>query len=116
MARRSYLICLALLAIGGGLAFWTGASAFGLLALAAVAGVIATRTIGRRIIAIIVLVGALGALVQAQAYAAAVLMAVAAAGTWVWAPQWPALGTRFERKPNANPWEQLDRGEDPTLR
>jgi len=116
MARLSYPLCLALLALSGAIAWWTGASAFGFLALAAVAGVIATRTGGRRIIAVVVLAGALGAVVQAGAFAAAALMVLAAIGIMWFAPRWPVLGSRFERKPAQNPWEQLDRGEDPTLR
>jgi hypothetical protein len=116
MARFSYPICLALLAVGGGLAWWSGASAFGFVALASIAGVIATRSVGRRIIAIAVVVGAIGAVAEAGAYPAAAFMVAAAIGIFRYAPGWPSLGNRFERKPSDNPWEQLDRGEDPTLR
>jgi len=116
MARFSYPSCLALLAASGGLAWWSGAPAFGFVALAAVAGVIATRAVGRRIIAIAVVVGAIGAVAEAGAYLAAAVMVAAAIGIFIFAPRWPSLGSRFERKPSDNPWEQLDRGEDPTLR
>lgn len=116
MGRFEYPIALALLILGGLLAFWSGASAFGFVALAAVAGVIATRTFGRRLIAIAVVIAAVGGVVQMQAYPAAAVLLVAAVMIFLRAAHWPTLGARYERKPADNPWEQLDRGEDPTLR
>jgi hypothetical protein len=115
MKRWSYPICLALLALGGALALWSGATAYGWVALAAVPGVIATRLLGRRLIAVLVLALAAGIAVQFAGYAAAAALILAAGFILGAAPGWPKLGTRYERKPADDPWAQLDRGEDPTL-
>ena len=113
--RWTYPVVLALLALGGALALLSDAGPYGWVGLAAVPGVIATRTLGRRLIAVLLVITAVAATVQFGAVLAGIVMVLGAAGLAIYAARWPILGSRYERKPADDPWAQLDRGEDPTL-
>jgi hypothetical protein len=115
---RGLLIGLALLISGGALLVWADASPFGWIGLAGVAGVIGTGRWGRRIIGVVVLMGAVGAALQGPTVAGWFGVGLLGLGGCVmlWgAAQWPTLGSRFDRAPKQDLWSQLDRGEDPTL-
>lgn len=124
----------------------------GWIALAAVAGIVATRSWGRSVVAAIALVAGLVGTVGAIAFAAGpssavdgsvtralgvatevtstvrpawivavlagVVVAVAAVWTLARGRGWPALGSRYERRPATAPavnaWDAQDRGQDPT--
>lgn len=115
---RGLLIGVVVLAIGGGLLLWGAGSPFGWLGIAAVAGVLGTGLWGRRIVGIVVVLGAVAAGLQSPPLAGIFGVAFLAIGgllTIGGAGRWPALGSRFDRTPQQDPWSQLDRGEDPTL-
>jgi len=129
---RGMALAIALLAVGGGALIWgsdrDGLIAVGWVVLAAIAGLIATRRIGRMIVAGIVVVAAAVVVWQvvagewtgaARLWAGvgAVAAGVAAALIIRWGKQWPSLGSRYERASQrpADPWSELDAGRDPTL-
>lgn len=121
MKPHSYLLVLGLLALVALTSVMTNAMAVGLLSAASIAGLIATRSVGRRVIA--VALGAIGVMsLVAQwgdwrASLGGALVALGAA-TLVWAPTWPVLGRRFEgasARRLEDPWRALDEGVDPTL-
>jgi hypothetical protein len=121
MKARSFTLTLSLLAIVALIGLMTNAMAVGLLSAASIAGLIATRPIGRRVIGVALgVMGLIAMIAQWGDWRAALggaLVALAAA-TVVWAPNWPALGRRFEgsgsRQPG-DPWRALDDGVDPTI-
>jgi hypothetical protein len=118
------------------------AAAGGWVALAGLAGIVATRGWGRTAVAILVLLAGLAGLAGAVvfrrdlnalvadatvvhvsaswAWAAVGAVAVAVAGGWTVARgrTWPAMGTRYERtgSPRAtrSTWDLQDMGQDPT--
>ena len=108
----------------------TAARGGGLFALAAVGGVLATRSLGRRLVGVVtVLVGVL-VVVAGEAWSVVtggVLLVLAGAGTAWRATRWPSMSGRYDAgaraaaAAGANPtrrshdlWDALDRGEDPT--
>lgn len=102
-------------------ALGSGAGAgVGWLTIAAVPGVVATRTWGRRAIgAMVCAVAAIGVVTAAsllQGAICAVIVIVGAVVIWV-GPTWPTMGSRYERtRPERSAWQALDAGEDPSLR
>jgi hypothetical protein len=112
-------------------------TAAGVVALAAVAAVAATRGVGRLLLgAVLVAAGALAAVLAARhglapprglhsngwpavAAVGGVAEAVAGALTLRWGRRWPGMGRRYDA-PAAAParpvglWDALERGEDPT--
>lgn len=122
-SARTYLLVMLVQAVAGiaCVAWGTGAvTGLGWLALAAVAGVVATRTWGRRVVGVAVTVaGALAVTVGGlQPIAlAAVTCTLTGVLTAVFGPRWPTMGGRYERAPSTrSAWQALDAGEDPTLR
>jgi hypothetical protein len=118
------------------------AAVCGWVALAGVAGVLATRGWGRSAVATVVLVAGVGGLAgavtfaldpdgaaidassvtatQAWVLAAAggILVVVAACWTIARGRSWPVMGTRYERgatsRPERSAWDLQDMGQDPT--
>ena len=111
------------------------AAAAGWLALACVAGIVATRSWGRSVVAAVGLAAGLAGAGGAAAFALAppegstsaawiiaVLAgsAVAVAGAWTLARgrSWPSMGRRYERRAanrrQMSAWEAQDLGRDPT--
>ncbi len=114
----------------------------GWIALAAVAGIVATRSWGRQAIGLVALVaglvGALGGMAFAMdpgrfadeaasievgpgwlvAVVAGLVVTFAGAMTVIRGRQWPTMGVRYERRPRTaqvtSDWEALDLGQDPT--
>jgi hypothetical protein len=120
---RAYLgVMLAQAACGIACVAWGTGAVIGLgwLALAAVAGVVATRTWGRRIVGGVVTAAAVLCLVGtglAPITIAVLGCVLTGLLTVVRGPRWPTMGGRYEREPLAkSPWQALDAGEDPTLR
>lgn len=120
---RAYLVTMvALVAFGVAcIALGSGAGAgVGWLTIAAVPGVVATRTWGRRVIgALVCAVAAVGVVMSEsvlQGIVCAVIVIVGAVILWV-GPRWPTMGSRYERaRPEQSAWQALDAGEDPSLR
>lgn len=103
--------------------------AFGLpwLAVAAVVGVIATRSWGRALVAALlglagvagVIAGLSAATLSAVGLVGGALLAIGSVWTMVKGRQWPVMGARYEstakRRPAAlSDWDAQDRGIDPT--
>jgi hypothetical protein len=92
--------------------------------LASIAGVIATKRIGRRIIAGLLIVSALvlgviswnGDWQGVVLVLAAILTASAGVLVWMFGKQWPGLSSRYSSRAArpADPWSELDAGRDPT--
>jgi hypothetical protein len=111
-----------LLVAGGVCLFVGGLGSLGLLALAGVAGLLATRGPFRRVVGGVLAVAGLvagavgwvgvGVLGGALVIAAGVLAVVSSAS-------WPALGARYAdpagRHGAPDPWTALDQGDDPTV-
>ena len=158
-ARREYAIVLALLALAGIVAWWvfghtwnvetipsdglapakdveyTGrvlypyAGFIGVVALAAVAGILATKKYGRIVIGVLLAVLAGSAVIQLitdsglsgwaiVAEVSFVVIGVLGLVTAIRGSSWPMFGGRYERvrpREQESAWEVLDRGEDPTL-
>ena len=156
--KREYATVLLVLAIAGGIAWWafgrtwrietipsdgltaakdieyTGrllypyASFIGIVALASVAGILATRKYGRIIIGVLLAILAGSAAVQLItdsgptgwaliAEIALIVITIAGAATVVRGGSWPMFGSKYERtkpKEAESAWDVLDRGEDPT--
>ena len=114
---------------------YPGAAAAGWVALASVAGIVATRSWGRSVVAGIGLLAGLAGVGGAVAFAVApadgasgpAWMAAAAAGlvvvtaaAWTLARGrgWPVMGGRYERRAKArrevSAWDAQDLGRDPT--
>lgn len=129
---------------------WTGSQiapmsrAAGILAIAGVAGILATGMVGRLIVGLLlVLAGATGAWASAHVIADGTMGLPGGAGAadasltgWPWGGlagcmlvalvgavtvragrSWPRLGGRFDGRRSAtaaSPWDALDAGEDPT--
>ena len=114
---------------------YPAAAASGWVALASVAGIIATRSWGRSMVAAIALLAGLVGLAGAVAFAvapseepsgaswlAAVLAGAVVAGAAVWTlvrgRAWPVMGGRYERRAKArreiSAWDAQDLGRDPT--
>jgi hypothetical protein len=95
-------------------------SGLGWLALAAVAGVVATRTWGRRIVgAVVAVAGALAVVGTGPqpVSPAAVVCVITGVLALILGPSWPTMGGHYERAPSEkSAWQALDAGEDPTLR
>lgn len=120
---RTYLLVMLVQAVAGiGCVAWgTGAvTGLGWLALAAVAGVVATRTWGRRVVGAVVAVAGVLAIIGSglQPITLAALGCVLTGVlTVILGPGWPTMGGRYERAPSdRSVWQALDAGEDPTLR
>jgi hypothetical protein len=111
------------------------AGAAGWLALASVAGIVATRSWGRSVVAAVGLVAGRAGVGGALAFAVAppdgsttgawlvavlagVVVAVATAWTLVRGRSWPSMGRRYERRPatrrQLSAWDAQDLGRDPT--
>jgi hypothetical protein len=116
-----------------GASLYPGAAAAGWVALAAVAGIIATRRTGRVVVAVIGalagVAGAVPALLSALdpdhtgtgwllALVGGVAVTVACVATVVRGRTWPTMGRRYERgsRPGRelSDWETQDLGRDPT--
>lgn len=114
---------------------YPGAAAAGWVALAAVAGVVATRSWGRVAVAGVALLAGLAGAAGAAAFAAdtaaartgpgwvlalaaGLVVVVAASWTAARGRSWPSLGRRHERGTAAerelSAWDALDAGVDPT--
>lgn len=160
MNRREYAVVLVALAAAGVLAWWvfgltwstvttpadgmlpeqqveyTGrllypyAGFIGIVALAAVAGILATKRYGRIVIGVLLAILAGSACAQivtdsgvggvaAIAEVALAVIAVLGVVTVIRGSRWPMMGNRYERTQRANSdesaWDVLDRGDDPTL-
>lgn len=122
-SARTYLLTMLVQAAAGiaCVAWGSGAvTGLGWLALAAVAGAVATRTWGRRVVGATVAVAGALAVIGAglQPIALAALACTITGGvTLVLGPGWPTMGGRYERAPSGkSAWQALDAGEDPTLR
>lgn len=157
--KREYVVVLVVLAAAGVVAWWafghtwrvetipsdglspakdveyTGrllypyAGFIGVVALAAVAGVLATKRYGRIIIGVLLAILAGSATIQlvtdsgltgwaVVAEFALAVIAVAGVVIAVRGGGWPMFGSKYERakpKEDASAWELLDRGEDPTV-
>ena len=119
---RSRLAALGLCVLGGGSALVTsmpGASKeIGIVVLAAVGAILATKGWVRRAVAAVTI--ALGLLIltggTAMAIAAGLLVISGGVIAFVKSPSWPTMGARYERKPDTDMWSAIDRGEDPTAR
>lgn len=119
---RAYLGAMVVLAAFAIAAIVTGEGAtvaLGWLGVAAIPGVVATRTWGRRVIGGLVVVTSIVALVSASSLPArglAVGCLVIGVIVMVVGPRWPSMGTRYERsRSNTSAWQVLDSGGDPTL-
>lgn len=125
---RGLGIALIMLAIAGGLVLWRQSGpeigALGLFTLAAIAGIVATGRIGRRIIAVLlvpaaIVIAVLGFSMDVDGIVhviAALIIVLVAAATWHFAGRWPGLSTRYgavKLRPS-DPWTELDAGRDPT--
>jgi hypothetical protein len=109
-----------------------GLPALAVVGLAGAGAVLATRGLVRRLVGVLLMLAGLGlaggGLVGLGEADTAWPVLCAAAGLLVMAgglytvargQYWPHMGTRYERSAPAartEPWEALDRGEDPTLR
>lgn len=120
--RRGLSTACGLLVAGGVCLFLDDLGSLGLLALAGVAGLLATHGILRRIVGAVLATAGIGSAAVgwpgvgvvggALVVAAGIITAVASAS-------WPALGSRYAdrsgRTGPADPWTALDHGDDPTL-
>lgn len=157
--KREYVVVLFALAIAGIVAWWafghtwriesipgdgltpakeveyTGrllypyAGFIGVVALAAVAGILATKKYGRIVIGVLLAILAGSAVVQLVtdsgfigwaivAELALAVIAIAGVLTVLRGGSWPMFGGKYERtkpKEQESAWELLDRGEDPTV-
>lgn len=117
----------ALLLIAVGLLALVVAFALPWLAVAALVGVIATRSWGRALVAVVlglaglagVIAGLSAAPVSAVGVVGGALVVIGSAWTLVKGRQWPVMGARYEstakRRPTAlSDWDAQDRGIDPT--
>jgi hypothetical protein len=125
---RGLGLALILLAAAGGLVLWRTTSpevgALGWLTLAAIAGIVATGRIGRRMIAVLLVITAVGigwfgAASDVDGVAqivAAVVIGVVAVATWQYAGRWPGMSTRYGAPKDrpSDPWTELNAGRDPT--
>jgi len=125
---KGLVVTVIILAVSGGVIVWLSTTpqvnALGWLVVASVAGVIATKRIGRRIIAVLLIItalalGFLGWDGGWQSFVIGLLaLATAAMGVLVWirGNQWPGLSSRYGPRSNrpADPWSELDAGRDPT--
>jgi hypothetical protein len=125
---RGLALSLILLAAAGGLVLWRQTTpevgALGWLTLAAIAGIVATGRIGRRLIAVLLAITALaigwfgfGQDVDGIAQGlAAIIIVIIAFMTWRFAGSWPGLSTRYGSPKDrpSDPWTELDAGRDPT--
>lgn len=122
MKSRSFILTLSLLAVVALIGVMTNTMAVGLLSAASIAGLIATRAIGRRVIGVALgAVGVIALVAQWGQWRAALggALVVLGAASVVWAPHWPVLGRRFEGSGSGqpdDPWRALDDGVDPTVR
>lgn len=122
-SNRGYLLVMLAQAALGITCVAVGSGALqglGWLTLAAIPGVVATRTWGRRIVgAILVIAAVLGVLNAGSLGLAAVASGCALIGVIVIAvgPRWAVMGSRYERRrEERSAWQALDAGEDPTVR
>ncbi len=119
---RSRLAALGLCVLGGGSVLVTntpgGTKTIGVVVLAAVGAILATKGWVRRAVAAVTV--ALGLLMltggTAMAIAAGLLIVAGGVIAFVKAPGWPTMGARYERKQDTDMWSAIDRGEDPTAR
>ena len=158
MKRREYLVVLIALFVSGALSWWafgqvwivedvaadgflpaqvreiTGReiSAIGgfsfVIAFAGIAGLVATRRVGRIVVGLVLLVFGIASLVSVgvrftdSGYAviaglALVLMSACGLVAIFRGGSWPMLSSRYERadRRTDDAWDMLDRGEDPTV-
>lgn len=119
---RAYLAVMLVQAACGIVCVLSSAGFVGLgwLALAAIPGIVATRTWGRRIIGSALIVASVLALLiggWVPVTAAALGCLLTGVVTVVLGPTWPTMGSRYERvRSERSAWQTLDAGEDPTLR
>lgn len=117
----------ALLLIGAGLVALAIAFTLPWLTVAALVGVIATRSWGRTLVAVLLGVAGLAGVIAAFSSESASIVGVAGGvvlmtgSVWTIAKgrQWPVMGARYEstakRRPTAlSDWDAQDRGIDPT--
>lgn len=117
----------ALLLIGAGLVALAIAFTLPWLTVAALVGVIATRSWGRTLVAVLLGVAGLAGVIAAFSSESASIVGVAGGAVlmtgsvWTIAKgrQWPVMGARYEstakRRPTAlSDWDAQDRGIDPT--
>lgn len=125
---RGLLIAITGLVLSGAAMIWLGSGsgpqALGWLVLASIAGVVATGGVGRRLIAVVVLLAGAAAIVLGIAQGVSALPIVLAGAVavvvsvliWIYGGQWPGLSTRYRtpRDRPTDPWTELDAGRDPT--
>lgn len=117
----------ALLLIGAGLLALAIAFTLPWLTVAAVVGVIATRSWGRTLVAVLLgLAGLAGVIAAISSEPASIigltggaLVAIGSVWTMMRGREWPVMGARYEstakRRPTAlSDWDAQDRGIDPT--
>lgn len=158
MNRRQYLVVLVGLIVSGALSWWAfgqvwivedvaadgflpaqvreftggdispiGGFSF-IIAFAGIAGLVATKRVGRIIVGVVLLAVGIASLVSVGArvadsgYAviadiALVLMSVCGVVAILRGGTWPVLSNRYERadRRTDDAWDMLDRGEDPTV-
>ena len=129
--RRELLVVLTLLLVAAVTLLAAGngepvARGAGLFALAATGGIVATRTVGRRIVGVVTALVGVVDVVAAASWSVVLgggLLVVAGVATTWRAPRWPSLSSRYESQQTsaASPtrhahdlWNALDKGEDPT--
>ena len=93
--------------LAGAVLLW-GDGPWGVVALAGVVAIAATRGWARA------LIGAVLAAAGVASLPRGALLALAGAFVAVRGPRWPALGARYEVVTEHDAWDALDRGEDPT--
>ena len=121
LAPRTHLALTVALCVAAGAlllgADGDAADAFGWVGLGGVLGIAASR--GRTRIPVGAALAVAGLCAREEHLAGGVLLAAAGIQVMVLGARWPALGARYEapggpRRTDADVWDALDRGEDPT--
>jgi hypothetical protein len=91
------------------------ADAWGWVAFGGVVAIAASRRASRVVVGVALALAGAVAAVSTGAVVAGALLALTGAFVAVRGPRWSALGARYDAPARrADPWDALDRGEDPT--